>query len=148
MIAAIPQSETTERASGNGQPGAPANNRNAMRHGLRGAGLPNDCGKIETAINRFRRTLEDAVLAARQEIALVDAASINSAYRWERHAHLSQRWLTAEADSMSAGDRLNYSREIARASAERDKAIAALDLPKRPSADPWGTLHNGSNGNG
>ena len=41
---------------------------------------------------------------------------------------------------MTPGDRLAYSREVVRASAERDKAIAALELPVRPSMDPWASL--------
>jgi hypothetical protein len=60
----------------------------------------------------------------------MDAALINTAFRAERHAQLAQRWLAREADSMTPADRLSYSREVARASEARDKAIAALDLPK------------------
>jgi hypothetical protein len=92
----------------------------------------------------FRRELEAAVMEARGEITLVDAAYVNTAYRAERHAQLAQRWLAMEAAEMTPADRLNYSREVVRASAERDKAIAALDLPKRHSADYWSSLRNGN----
>jgi hypothetical protein len=76
-------------------------------------------------------------MEARGEVTLTDAAFVNTAYRAERHAQLAQRWLALEAENMTPADRLNYSREVVRASAERDKAIQALCLPKRPDASPW-----------
>jgi hypothetical protein len=84
--------------------------------------------------------LEAAVMEARGEITLVDAAYVNTAFRAERHAQLAQRWLALEAATMTPADRLSYSREVARASQQRDVAIAALNLPKRPDADFWSTL--------
>lgn len=128
--------------------GAPIGNANRMRHGLRGSGLPAGCGHIRKAVNDFRRQLEDAILEARGEITLVDAANVSTAFRWEKHAQLAQRWLRLEAESMSPADRLAYSRDVARASAERDKAIAALGLPERPNGDDWHTVHAEGNGNG
>lgn len=121
--------------------GAPVGNANRTRHGMRGAGLPPGCGHIQRATCAFRREVEAAVLEARGEITLVDAASINTAFRAERHAQLAQRWLAVEAESMTPADRLNYSREVARASELRDKALAALDLPRRRTGDQWRVLH-------
>jgi hypothetical protein len=92
----------------------------------------------------FRRELEAAVMEARGEITLTDAAFINTAYRAERHAQLAQRWLAIEAESMEPADRLSYSREVVRASESRDKAIAALSLPKRDGGDYWASLRNGN----
>jgi hypothetical protein len=120
--------------------GAPLGNRNGMRHGLRGSGLPKGCHHIERATSHFRRQVEDAVVEARGEISLLDAAFINSAYRAERHAQLAQRWLAKEAENMTPADRLAYSREVAKASKMRDEALAALGLPQRPSTAPWATL--------
>jgi hypothetical protein len=131
---------TAEAPAAERRPGPPLGSRNAMRHGLRSSGLPKGCAKIERAINHFRRAVEDAVLDARGEVSLVDASYINSAYRWERHAQLAGRWLLLHGDTMSDGDRLSYSREVARASQQRDVAIAALNLPKRPDADFWSTI--------
>ena len=37
--------------------------RNAIRHGLRGTNLPKGCSYIKQACSRFRRSLEDCVLA-------------------------------------------------------------------------------------
>lgn len=68
------------------------------RHGLRGAGLPKGCGHIQRATCEFRRQLEAAVMEARQEITLEESAYINTAFRAERHAQLSQRWLAMDAE--------------------------------------------------
>jgi hypothetical protein len=115
-------------------------NANAARHGLRGQGVPRGCTGVTKSINHFRRQLEQAVVNAHGEITLVHACLINTAYRYERHAQLAQRWLLVAYDDLSHADRLNYSREAARASAERDKAIMALNL-NRPADDLWnGTI--------
>ena len=97
--------------------------------------LPKDCKFIEWRLNAFRRTLEAAVLSAKGEVTLTDAASIQTVIRWERHAILAQRWLVKAGDTLKAAERLNFSREIARASAERDKAITALGLNAKKQ--PW-----------
>ncbi len=139
MTTTATQQPTTETPRG---PGAPLGNTNAVRHGMRGAGLPPGCQHIQRATCHFRRQLESAVMEARGEITLVDAAFVNTAFRSERHAQLAQRWLAKEAENMTPSDRLNYSREVARASSDRDKAIVALNLPKRPDADPWLTIQH------
>jgi hypothetical protein len=113
---------------------------NGFRHGMRGSGLPKHCGHVQRATCHFRRQLEAAVLDAKGEINIVDAAFINTAYRSERHGQLAQRWLMLEAERMSPADRLAYSREVVRASESRDKAIASLKLDQRP-ADVWSSLH-------
>jgi hypothetical protein len=58
--------------------------------------------------------------------------------RWERHAALAQRWLVKAGDTLKPDQRLSFSREIARASSERDKALAALKLETRP--DMWAVI--------
>jgi len=126
--------------------GAPTGNRNAMRHGLRAGKLPAGCGNIENRINVFRRTLEDEKLAIAGEISIVDAAAINTACKWERHGMLALRWLRLEAEKLTASERLAFSREIARASAERDRALAGLELDRRP--DPWDFLDSLPSTNG
>src|SRR4051812_30154928 len=108
--------------------GAPLHNRNALRHGLRGGQLPKGEKNVEVRLCKFRQTLEDAVLAAHHEVNLIAAATIQTIVRWERHAALAQRWLAKEGHTMTAIERLKYSREIAMASKERDKALHSLDL--------------------
>lgn len=108
---------------------------NANRHGLKAGKLPKDAKYIEVRLNIFRRELEAAVLSAKDEINIADAASVQTCIRWERHAMLAQRWLTKQYDELKPADRLNFSREIARASGERDKAIKALCLDSHAADD-------------
>ncbi|MBM4069110.1 MAG: hypothetical protein FJ271_09225 [Planctomycetes bacterium] len=92
--------------------------------------LPKSARYIEVRVNIVRRNLESAVVESKGEVSLPDAAAIQTACRWERHAALAQRWLTKEHDKMTPEQRLNFSREIAKASAERDKAIKMLNLDR------------------
>lgn len=115
--------------------GAQPANRNALRHGLRAGRLPSDARYIENRLAKFRVRLEDAVLAARGTVTIIEAATIQTVLRWERHAALAQRWLRLHAAEMTHADRLSFSREVARASSERDRALASLSLDVPP--DPW-----------
>lgn len=90
--------------------------------------LPPSLARVERSANKLRKILESAVLAAWGEIDVAHALAINTAARWERHADLALRWLREHGAEMSHAERLQYSREIARASAERDKAVASLGL--------------------
>lgn len=110
--------------------GAAINNRSAMRHGLSAGKLPKNCRYIELRLNKIRRVLEDAVVQAKGEISVPDAAMIQSAIRWEKHSELCSRWLWLESNDLKAIDKAHFSREIARGSSERDKAIRELGLPK------------------
>lgn len=101
-----------------------------MRHGLRGSKLPKNCAYIEKVVNALRRNVEEALLSVKGEISLGDAATINTILKWERHGSLASRWLRLEADSLSPGDRLKFSEAIAKASDNRDKAIARLQLDR------------------
>ncbi len=134
-----------------GRSGPAKGNSNALRHGLKCGKLPADAKYVENRLNAFRRTLEAAVIDNKGEVNLQDAASIQTCIRWERHACLAQRWLNKMQDELKPEQRLNFSREIARASAERDKAIAALQLGAKVAA-PWLALpdesEHTSNGNG
>lgn len=124
-----------------GRSGPPKGNANNLRHGLRAGQLPRDAKYIEYRLNAFRRTLEQTVLAAKGEVTLPDAAAIQTCLRWERHACLAQRWLVKAGDTLKPEQRLNFSREIARASAERDKAIAALKLDRDARATAIDALY-------
>ena len=125
--------------------GPPKGNINAIRHGLKAGRLPKDARYIEYRMNAFRRELEAAVLEAKREISLTDAAYIQTAMRWERHAALAQRWLTKQHKELTPEQLIQFSREVARASTERDKAIASLELGDRKNLLPWLTpANNGS----
>ncbi len=111
-----------------GRSGAARGNRNRLRHGLQAGQLPRDAKYIEVRLNKFRRLVEDAVIEMKGEVSIPDAAHIQTAMRWERHAALAQRWLKQSYDELSASERLNFSREIAKASTDRDKALRGLKL--------------------
>ena len=132
-----PKNNTPGDESRKKRVGGQSQNRNAFRHGLRGTGkLPKELAYLECRLNAFRRQLEDTVLAAKGEINLADASAINTSLKWEKHGALAQRWLTTQYDELKPADRLNFSREVARASTERDKSLALLDLGKGARA-PW-----------
>src|SRR5207248_10751590 len=99
-------------------------------------------------IHSFRRNLEDAVMKAKGEVSIIDAAAINSACKWERHGLLAQHWLRhAEDDAdgeenkstrLSASDRLKFSEAIAKASDNRDKNLRTLGLDVE--RNPWAVI--------
>ena len=130
-----------------GRSGPPRGNENALRHGLKAGKLPRNARYIEHQMNNLRRQLEQAVMQAKGEVNLLDAASIQTAVKWERHGELALRWLRLEGDTLKPTERLQFSREIARASAERDKALQALGLDKDNRA-PWLLPEQPDNSNG
>jgi hypothetical protein len=124
-----------------GRSGAPRGNSYATKHGLRSAGIktgmmPKGARYIQHRINALRRELEAAVVAAKGEVSLVDAATIQTAVKYEAHGCLAQRWLRLNEGEMKPLERLQFSREIANASSQRDKAIAALELGRNKQF-PW-----------
>jgi hypothetical protein len=116
--------------------GPPKGSANAQRHGMKGGKLPRGCQYIENRVNALRRQVEDALLALKGEISIVDAAAVNSILKWERHGLLAAHWLRKEADKLTAGDRLRFSEAVAKASDNRDRNIRALGLDAPPEA-PW-----------
>lgn len=123
-----------------GKPGAPKANTNRTLHGLRGSGLPKGCARLYRRINDFRRSLCQAVEGSAGSIDLHAAATIDSACQWQRHALLAARWLRIQHDELTADQRLAFSREVAKASTERDRCIRLLGLDAKPDASPWAML--------
>jgi len=113
-----------------------------IRHGLTAGALPRGCGYVQRSIIRFRVALEQAVQDAGGKIGVLEAALIQSALRWERHALLAQRWLRREADSMTATDRLAYSKAVADASSQRDRCLDRLGLRLAKPSDPWDIIYS------
>src|SRR6516225_6053983 len=124
--------KTPQNDSANGlalkRSGGQPNNRNALRHGMRSGLLPRDARYIQNRLNAFRRQLEDQLIANKGEVTLVDAALIVTVLRWERHRCQAQRWLRLKQAELSPTELLTFSREIARASTERDRALVALKI--------------------
>lgn len=110
------------------------------RHGLSCNELPKGCTHLELKSNVIRRNLEQAVLELKGKISLTDAAHINSAIRWERHAGVTAWHLKKNADGLSGPDFLKFSHAIARASSERDRAIRMLNLEPTDDATQWADL--------
>lgn len=111
------------------------------RHSLRLGALPKGCNHIRRSIASLRRQLEAAILADRGEIDLPSAAILQTACRFERHAQLASKWLRDHAETLEPSDKLAISRDIAKASESRDKAIAALGLKPAAKGDPWAELY-------
>ncbi|MBI1900919.1 MAG: hypothetical protein HYS13_07380, partial [Planctomycetia bacterium] len=107
--------------------GAPPGNSNAIRHGLTCAALPKGAGHVRVVTLNLRREIENAIMEARGEVSLYDACIVQTAVRWERVALLASLWLRREA-MLTPDQRLNFSREVARASGERDKCLRLLGL--------------------
>lgn len=123
--------------------GQPAN-QNAMKHGLRSANvgsLPTGCGWIKTVVNEIRRVLEDAISERDGIVNDYQRCIIQTACRWEQHSLLAQRWLRENYVRLDHSDRLAYSREIAKASAERDKCLKELELHKTNVRDAMAVLY-------
>lgn len=117
-----------------GRSGPRPGHTNGIRHGLVCGKLPKDSRYIEVRSNVVRRALEAEILRARGEITVADAALVSAAMKWLRHGQLAQRWLRVEGDKLTLSERLNFSREVARAGSEVSKAIAALDLASSESS--------------
>ena len=119
--------------------GPPCGNKNALRHGLSSLRGPVGTATITRSIGMMQRSLEAAVLKARATVEVSDAALIQTACRWEWHSQLAARWLRVAFGELTYDERLRYSRETARASSERDKAIGQLRLGGDMST-PWGPM--------
>lgn len=140
--------------------GAPVGNSNALTHSLRSHRLilgkltrrkragetaaeqqaRRSLAKVEQQAADFRAMLEHAVIDVHGSISLAHACTLATAARWERHAMLALRWLRERHDALDDAQRLAFSREIARASAERDKAIERLKLERDTTADAFAAI--------
>jgi hypothetical protein len=99
-----------------------------LKTGLCAGKLPPGCAYVKRLAAQLQHVLEAEVLDARGEVGVYEAAVIQSAVRWEKHALLSQRWLRQASDTLTPEQRLAFSREVARASSERDRCLERLGL--------------------
>ncbi len=86
------------------------------------------CSHIRTMIATFRASIESAVREQQGEIDVVAASTIDVCLKWQAHSLLARHWLAAEADTLSAADRLSFLCEVARGASERDRALRMLGL--------------------
>lgn len=116
--------------------GAPSGNANAIKSGLHAryaltvGKLPRKLRKVQSAAFAFRRELEAAVAAQHGEITLIHAATIQTATRYETTAQLAKHWLTTSMEDLTHSERLQFAREVSRASAERDRCLRQLGLER------------------
>jgi hypothetical protein len=116
-------------------------NDSALRHGLKGSKLPDGCKYVELRINKLRRTIEALVVEVKGSISFVDAATINSIIRWERHGMLAAHWLRKMIDKLSPADRLRFSEAMAKAGDARDKNIKMLGIDRDQADDLINSLY-------
>lgn len=124
-----------------GKRGGQFGNLNSLRHGLTCGSIPQGSTYISRSVHEFRRAVEDALIAAKGEVSLYDAALVQTAARHETHALLAARWLRREFESMSLDQRLMFSREVGRASSERDKCLKLLNLDRDARANIFDGLY-------
>jgi len=84
------------------------------------------------ALGRYRRALEAATIAVHGQVGLTEAHHIDAAGAAETHAQVCRWLLRQRLDDMTHADILSCSREIPRAKADRNRAIAALNLDHKP----------------
>jgi hypothetical protein len=115
-------------------------NTNALTHGMASGVLPAGCSHVVKQLNTFREVIERAAIERRGELDAFTIAGIQTAVSWYRHALLARRWLKNAFDELSHDQRLHFSREEARALAERDKTLKSLGLDRCEHDGP-GTLY-------
>jgi hypothetical protein len=130
-----PESKQKSKAKNKG--GAPAGNRNAVRHGLTTGQPAPGCTGITAQTNRFRRAVEDLALSSLPSIGPLEAGVIQAACAWHQHGLQARWWLKKGFDKMDDAQRLHFSRESARAFTERDKHLRLLGIADGPEYDPW-----------
>ena len=126
---------TTATSQKSRKSGRAENHLQHGRHALSMGTLSPAYAHITRTANAVRRELETVVLALRGEITLHDAATVQTACRFERHAQLAQKWVR-ENPTLPIVTRLAISRDIAKASSERDRCIRLLGLDVRNTVNP------------
>lgn len=120
--------------------GAPRENRNHLRHGLCSGKLPSGMSYVTKVASQFRKALENATLAAHDQIDVAKAATIAAAMIWFIHGAKARRWAEKHDDDFTHDQRLAFSREEAKAADMIAKHIRDLNLDTAPGANPFGTL--------
>jgi hypothetical protein len=115
----------------------------ALKHGRRCQALaigkmPRKFSYIRRQLMAFKNQLDAALIKAKGQIDLIDAATVQTCLRAERHARLCERLLATETD-LEIDQKANLSREAHKASQDRDKALARLGLDDHEKL-PKGTV--------
>lgn len=114
--------------------GAPAQNRNALRFGLRSSHLPPGCDWITSQCAELRKALEDATLAEKGLIGITDASAIDLASQSQRTLLLLQRRFRLRGAKMSDADTIAALDRTKVAAQDRHNAILSLGLSSMPTS--------------
>jgi hypothetical protein len=121
--------------------GPPPGNQNATRHGLRGIGWPPGTANDRRAVWALKRAAGAAVVANGGQLDLLTCSLLETLGDHERHRRLAARWLR-ESPGLTVDQKLTLSRDVAKASSDRDKTLRALGLDARPR-DLWAAIDGG-----
>ena len=86
------------------------------------------------------------MLAARGEVGILEASGIATAVAWEKHGMLASRWLRRSYGELNHEQRLTFSREVAKAATERDRALRRLPIQPADGGDTFASLMDKSFG--
>lgn len=115
--------------------GAPAHNLNGAKNGARIqrltlGDLPVTMRRQTANARKYRRDLEQLVLETKGEVNTTDAHLIDEAAAGEVHASICRWLLRTKLKEMSVSDVLKCSEQIAKAKANRNRAVERLGLDR------------------
>jgi hypothetical protein len=133
-----PIATTAPDAAVKSKGGAPAGNRNSYRHGLFSPRGPAGASYIDRAAGKFRRHLEDQVLAVHGEISTLAASLIQTAAEAARTAlaELSELRELIDADKLDPQHRTAKRAAALKALDLRDRKVKELGITWRPDNEP------------
>ncbi len=116
--------------------------RRGLRHGLRTRHLPFEGGKsIERYRNMYRQAIEDELLGQGREVGPAEATIVAAAVLAYEHSVKAGFWLANQHDTLTADQRLTFSREVMRGMGEAAKLLKQLGIDRNPSSsDLWQAL--------
>lgn len=144
LYATMTNDETKDCASSAPQRGsepAPKGTRdivaiNALRNGAKIArlaigNLPRPLRRVAGEMRRYRRDLEDILLAVKGEVSPIDAHHISAAVAHEQHAAICRWLLCHRFGTMATADIVKCSASIAHAKAARNASVRVLGIDPR-----------------
>jgi hypothetical protein len=134
----VPPPESPEKR---GSGGAPSDNQNAYKHGLRSAKLGPGMEYIGRKASMFRKVAEAETLSLRGKLGVWEQSLIQSATQWLITAFKIERLLRLYDDKLTIEQRVNYTERVSRALVERDRCLQRLGLDKGDEA--LSTLYSG-----
>jgi len=121
--------------------GAPRQNRNAMRHGLRSSRSPAGLGDVDRQAQAWRRRVEDEFFAKfGREPNPREALLILAATNHVKHARKAARWAREQHDKLSHSERMSYSEAEPKANEAAARCLEKLGLDAGREQDPWDFL--------